>query len=253
MIQELAENANTYVPLGPGEERIEAGRYVIWLGRLPFAAWTVVQRLRLAGDEVETALQEIRALLRERSRTGCTWEVADGATPPGLADRLLELGLRPAAEPLAIGMVLDHEPLGGRPAGVEVRGAESVGDLRESVRIAGAAFGMAPEELEAAVEAVDGRPDTPDTVTYLALVDGRPVAQATATFTPHGALLFGGATLEAERGRGAYRALVRARWDDAVARGTPVLVTHAGAMSRPILERLGFRARSRIRILVDDF
>ena len=34
-------------------------------------------------------------------------------------------------------------------------------------------------------------------------------------------------TLPDARGRGAYRALVRARWDDAVRRGTPALVVHA--------------------------
>jgi len=33
---------------------------------------------------------------------------------------------------------------------------------------------------------------------------------------------------------------VRARWDEAVRRGTPALAVGAGAMSRPILERLGF-------------
>jgi len=37
------------------------------------------------------------------------------------------------------------------------------------------------------------------------------------------------------RGRGAYRALVAARWADAVERGTPALVTQAGAMSKPML------------------
>ena len=52
--------------------------------------------------------------------------------------------------------------------------------------------------------------------------------------------LAGGATLPDYRGRGAYRALVRARWDAAVERGTPVLTVGAGEMSRPILERLGF-------------
>jgi hypothetical protein len=46
---------------------------------------------------------------------------------------------------------------------------------------------------------------------------------------------------------------VAARWEDAVARGTPTLVTQAGRMSRPILERLGFRAVCEIRILVDRF
>jgi predicted acetyltransferase len=50
----------------------------------------------------------------------------------------------------------------------------------------------------------------------------------------------GGAVLPEARGRGAYRALVRARWDDAVARGTPALTVGAGPMSEPILRRLGF-------------
>ena len=57
--------------------------------------------------------------------------------------------------------------------------------------------------------------------------------RASASFGERGAALFGGSTLPEARGRGAYRALVAARWDDAVARGTPVLVTQAGPMSRP--------------------
>jgi hypothetical protein len=69
----------------------------------------------------------------------------------------------------------------------------------------------------------------------------------------HGALLVGGATMPEERGRGAYTALVRARWDAAAEAGTPALVVQAGAMSRPILERLGFRAVSEMRILLDRF
>jgi predicted GNAT superfamily acetyltransferase len=57
---------------------------------------------------------------------------------------------------------------------------------------------------------------------------------------------------KAARGRGVYRALVRARWDVAVARGTPALVVQAGTMSQPILERLGFRTVCTIRLFVDD-
>jgi len=66
-------------------------------------------------------------------------------------------------------------------------------------------------------------------------------------------LLFGGSTLPEARGRGAYRSLVAARWHDAVARGTPVLVTQASPMSRPILAQLGFREVCEIRILLDAF
>ncbi len=45
----------------------------------------------------------------------------------------------------------------------------------------------------------------------------------------------------AEDGFG-YGALIRARWDDAVRLGAGALVVQASGMSRPILERLGFRA-----------
>ena len=47
--------------------------------------------------------------------------------------------------------------------------------------------------------------------------------------------------LPATRGRGCYRALVRARWDAAVELGTPGLAVQAQyGTSFPILRRLGF-------------
>lgn len=69
----------------------------------------------------------------------------------------------------------------------------------------------------------------------------------------HGPLwLAGGVTLPAFRGRGIYRALVRARWDDTVQLGAGALVVNAMVdTSYPILERLGFRAVGRVRLLAD--
>ena len=55
MIRELAENANTYTPLGPDDERIATGRYVLWMGRGDAPGWNVAQRFRLGADEVELA------------------------------------------------------------------------------------------------------------------------------------------------------------------------------------------------------
>jgi hypothetical protein len=55
------------------------------------------------------------------------------------------------------------------------------------------------------------------------------------------------------RGRGAYRGLLRARWDEAAARETPALMTEAGAMSCPILERLGFEPVGHVHMLLDGF
>jgi GNAT superfamily N-acetyltransferase len=78
------------------------------------------------------------------------------------------------------------------------------------------------------------------------------VAAGTSAPTPHGLLLYGGATHPRARGRGAYRALIRARWDEAAARGTPALITQGGSMSRPILERLGFERVGEVHILLDE-
>ena len=51
---------------------------------------------------------------------------------------------------------------------------------------------------------------------HAAWLDGEIVCAGISAPTPRGLLLYGGATLERARGRGAYRSLVRARWDDAV-------------------------------------
>jgi GNAT superfamily N-acetyltransferase len=80
---------------------------------------------------------------------------------------------------------------------------------------------------------------------------GEPAAMGIVVFTALGGVLIGGSTHPERRGRGAYRALVRARWDAAAGRGTPRLAIHAGAMSRPIAERVGFRAVARIDALAD--
>jgi GNAT superfamily N-acetyltransferase len=246
-ILELAENANTYTPLGPTDERIVDDRYVLWMGRGDAPGWNVAQRFRLRGDEVEQVVDEVRGIIRARGRTALTWEVGSSATPPDLVERLLALGMVDDRDPLAIGMVLTDPPAHA-PPDVEVRRAESPDELREASRIAAIGFGMNPDDV--GVE--DPEPRIPGIETYLAYADGRPVARATAAFSEHGVTLFGGATLPEARGRGAYRALVAARWDDAVAAGKPALVTQAGEMSRPILQRLGFREVCEIRILLDE-
>jgi hypothetical protein len=244
---ELAENANAYTPLGPKDERIVTDRYVLWLGAGDDPGWNVAQRFRFDPGELDEVRAEIHDHLRERGRGACTWEVGTHARPVDLVERLLAVGLvddEPTA--LAVGMVLS-EPPAPAPADVEVRRVETDGEFFEAERIAAIAFG-APEEPRPRRYVRD-----PNNTIYLAYVDGRAVARASAAFGERGATLFGGSTLPEGRGRGAYRALVAARWDDAVARGIPLLVTQAGPMSRPILARLGFRAVCEIRILVDRF
>jgi hypothetical protein len=139
------------------------------------------------------------------------------------------------------------------PEGVSVRVADTRDLYAASERIARTAFGMQDELTDQQLTALFQRSDLAVSRRYLACVDGVDVATGNALFTEHGVVLNAGSTLPGWRGRGAYRALVRARWDAAVAAGTPVLVTQAGAMSRPILERLGFVAVCEVRALLDAF
>jgi hypothetical protein len=216
------------------------------MGRGDQPGWNVAQRFRLGPDELDEVRAEIHGILRARGRTGCTWEVGTHATPADLVDQLLARGVvDDEPNPHAVGMVLTQPPAQG-PVGVEVRRAETRDEFLAAEKIAAIAFG-GPEPTEA------DPPDDPNNVVYLAYLDGKPVARASGSFGEHAVSLFGGSTLPEARGHGAYRALVAARWEDAVARGTPVLVTQAGKMSQPILARLGFRAVCEIRILLDEF
>lgn len=242
---ELAENPNTYTPLGPSTERIVTDRFVLWMGRVD--SWNVAQRFALREDEVDDVIEEIRGLLRARGRTTCAWEIGSHATPADLPEQLLARGFADdQPEPLAIGMALTEAPPPG-PADVVVKVVETDDEYCESERIAAIGFG---EEV-----ASERKPYVASALNpiYVALIDGRIVARASSALGEHGVTLFGGATLPEARGRGAYRALVAARWRDAEERGTPLVVTQAGIMSRPILTRLGFREVGTVRALGDHF
>jgi GNAT superfamily N-acetyltransferase len=254
-VLELAEHSNAYTPLGRGEQRFEDARFVIYLGRGRSTWSTVVQRLRLDAGEVEATVAEVRGLLELLGRPRSSWEVSSSATPPDLVARLEQAGLVPDREPYVVSMVL-AEPPPPPPAEIEVGRVETVDDYLAALGVQHVAFEV-PEadrerQLADAARHFGLWESSPDSALYLARLEGEPVAAGRATFAPGGAVLNGGATLPHARGRGAYRALVAARWEEAVRRGTPALITQAGAMSRPILQRLGFREVAEIRVLVDE-
>ena len=248
----IAENANTHQPLVRGHERIENERFVLWMGPGAHPSSNVAQRLRLTPETIDNTVEEVHALLRERGRSACTWEIGSSATPPDLAEQLRARGLVDDRDPYAVGMVLTEPP--PPPEDIEARVARDFDEFRAAQRVAEEAFGgdvgMDDEQLRARYEE---QLATGAWKTFVALLDSEIVASASSTYVEGAVTLNGGAVLPRARGRGAYRALVAARWADAVERGTPALVTQAGAMSKPILERLGFRSVAEITILLDEF
>jgi len=249
VLREVAEYPNSFGPLASGDERIDTGRYTLCLG--PGSTWNTVQRQRFPLQEVDEVLAEVRAELRARGRPRTQWEVGSSA-PPGLVDALLERGLVPDKDPYAVALVLTREPLATEPI-FTARQVETLEELEAAARVQWEAFEATPQEIEEARRLLPERFRDKVNLRHAVWLEGEIVSTGTATPTEHGLLLYGGATLARARGRGAYRALIRARWDDAVGLGTPALITQGGSMSRPILEGLGFERVGEVHMLVDAF
>jgi hypothetical protein len=249
VLREIAEYPNSFGPLARGDERIETGRYTLCVGA--GSTWNTVQRQRFPLEQVDEVLAEVREALGARGRTQTQWEVGSSA-PPGLVDALLERGLVPDKDPYAVALVLTSEPPAMAPT-FTARRIETLEELEASARVQWEAFEATPREIEESRRLLPERFEDSVHLRHSVWLAGEIVSTGTSTPTEHGLLLYGGATLAAARGRGAYRALIRARWDDAVALGTPALITQGGSMSRPILERLGFERVGEVHMLLDAF
>ncbi len=249
----IAESPTAYLPLAPGDVRIERPGFVAWLGSGgAHPARNIVQRLRLEGD-VDAAIAEVRALLAGHGRPSSTWEIGPSSTPADLAPRLRSHGMVP--HELAWGMVADA-PLAVTPSEVVAARAETVDDYEAAFELMHRVFGErraeSAEERRARAAQERERHRAGQGALFLGSLAGEPVAAARSVYTDGLVVLMGAATLPHARGRGAYRTLVAARSDDARTRGTPTLVIQAGSMSRPILARLGFETVAEVEVLLDQ-
>jgi GNAT superfamily N-acetyltransferase len=258
-VRRFAEDPAAYGEIRPetGLTRFMTDAYCVLLGPVP--SFTLVSRLRLDDERIAETIAEVRQVVAEHGHRSAMWWVGSSSTPSDLTDRLHAHGFvpdeRPGSEPHATSLVLTSEP----PAvdGVEARRVESYEEYRLASDIGHTAFGSSDEDRAEWAAVAEARYEayraghTPRS--YLAWVDGRAVGCAAAVIEPDlpAVLMIGGGVLPDARGAGVYRALVRARWDDAVANGTPALCVQAGRMSRPILERLGFEAVDEQEVLLD--
>jgi hypothetical protein len=250
LIREIAEYPNSFAPLGPKDVRIETSRYTLWMGS--GSNWNTVQRQHLTADEIGSTLEEVRALLRERGRDSTQWEVGSAAEPADLVDQLLKRGLVRDKDPVAAGLVLTTAPPKAEP-GLVARRVKTFEEYAAANAVQWEAFEPPAEDVAKARALLEQRWLESPNMMHAVWLDGEMVAAGTAAPTDFGVLLFGGATVPRARGRGAYRALLRARWDEAVRNGTPQLFTQGGAMSAPILQRVGFKKVGEIQLLLDEF
>jgi hypothetical protein len=187
----------------------------------------------------------------------CVWWIGPSARPADIAERLRALGLREPRDRVAElrALALTTAPA-GVPSEIDVRPVERYEDFVAAREVQWTAFDVPEGRRAAGRERM--REDFEESIRlrvpvgFLATLDGEPAASALAIPSDRGVFLIAGATAPWARGRGLYRALVRARWDYASARGTPVLITHANPdTSYPILKRLGFEEVCTLRRLAE--
>jgi hypothetical protein len=248
-VRELAETPDRYTRLTPARvDRIDTGRFVMLRG----PSWAAVSGVRVGGDGVAELVRETRDLAGPRSPI---WWIGPSTEPRDLHERLRALGLRTPADRVdeLVSMATVQGP---QAPPVETVRVETLEDYLASLEIRWEAFGTPPErrddERDRAEEDLAAMVGADAVLHFLIRLDGRPGATASAVVSERGLLLFGGATAPWARGRGLYRALIRARWDEAERRGTPALVVQANpSTSAPILRRVGFVDVCRQRRLED--
>jgi hypothetical protein len=196
-------------------------------------------------DAGEIGLLVAGALAHFRRRPEITrveWKTRGHDRAPGLHEALIEHGfVADECESIMIGeatALVGDFPL---PPGVTLRAVTDEADVRAMSAMQDEVFGDAPsDEMANAL------------LRRLGLDDGMElwVAEADGEIVSAGRLepvrgtefagIWGGATLEAWRGRGIYRALTSARARSALAHGASLIHSDSTEYSRPILERSGF-------------
>jgi GNAT superfamily N-acetyltransferase len=250
-LREFAETPDRFTQLSTDVERFADERACIVGG----PTWAAVSGVRVEADDVESLLEEVRA--RVPADRNVAWWLGPSTRPDDLHDRLEALGL---VEPRDGASLLHALACTKQPPDasedVDVRPVETLAEHLAAIEVMWEAFGTPDERRErerphlaASFEAARAAGALR---TFVAWLEGRPVGFGRSIYSDRGVFLIAGSVAPAARGRGVYRALVRARWDDAVEQGTPALVTEAMPdTSLPILLRLGFQEVCLLRRLED--
>lgn len=249
-LREYAETPDRFAPVHAGSSvtRFADERICVIQG----ATWAGISGVRVHESELDELIGFVRELVPAHKRQA--WWIGPSAQPEGIVELLEARGFRPAADgPECRAMALTSPPP-ETPPEIEVRRVETYDDFVASREVQWDAFGTPGERREQQRPHMRNEFDesiehgTP--LTFLAMLDGKPGSTGMALPSARGVFLIAGSTAKWARGRGLYRALVRARWDYAVERGTPALVTEALlGTSYPILRRLGFAEVCTIRRL----
>jgi GNAT superfamily N-acetyltransferase len=237
----------TAEPDEPGARIERTGGVLRQVGATP-SDWHGIVHSDLDAATADAAIQAQIAYFRTLG-ADFEWKLYSHDRPADLATRLHAAGFTPdAPETLFVAEITQLTDAGlsdSLPEGLSLRAVTTEADTDLVAEATDAAFGTGGDRARArALARLNADPET--VWTWLAMAGDQPVSTARMLIHPGTgfASLWGGGTAPQWRGRGVYRALVARRMRVAAEAGCEYLQVDATEMSRPILERLGFRALS---------
>jgi GNAT superfamily N-acetyltransferase len=197
---------------------------------------------RLTEADLEPTIRDQVAYF-ERIGQDVEWKVYSHDTPPDLKDRLHESGFAVGDDEAILVLDLEQAPdILTQPITHAIRRITDPDQVQDAIAVQHQVWNSNFDWL--AQRLTRNLRERPDYLSiYVVYEDGEPVAAAWINFPPQNqfASLWGGSTLANYRKRGIYTALLAVRVQQARRMGIRFLTVDASAMSRPILQKLGFQ------------
>jgi len=223
---------------------LSISRYLTWLiTAMPDHFMNVVVCTELPTEGADELILNALTHFRSRNIEKLSWVTREGGQATELRKHLIANGLT-FRESYAIEMAVDLTNLREvtpTPNGLQIIRVEDYSTLKEWIHVASVGFGV-PNKIEAVwcdffEEAVFEHPFQ----TYLALLNGKPVATS-QLFTSAGvAGIYNVTCLSEARGQGIGAAITTAPLLDARAMGFHIGILQASAMGHSVYQRLGFQ------------
>lgn len=240
--------AEFYTHLGraPGSE-LSVGPHLSWLlTGVPDAFLNVVFRTDLPPDHSGEIVDEALDLFRSRRVARLSWWVKTAGTDVGrhLAGR----GLRfdPGGTAMAADLRSDDD--GRMPAGLEIVLVQDQAVLRDWIDVMRIGFGLPDSSVQRLFELFAAVALAPPMHTYLATLEGRPVATSQLFVGAGVAGIYNVTCLPDARGRGIGGAVTRAPLREARRQGCGLGILQASDLGYPVYRRLGFRDYGRLNV-----
>ncbi|HSO26840.1 MAG TPA: GNAT family N-acetyltransferase [Anaerolineales bacterium] len=193
----------------------------------------------------ENADETIRRQIDHFTSLGLSfeWKLYGHDTPADLKDRLARHGFEIGEEEAIMALEVEHAPVDLRaPVPASIQKVTDPSQIATVIALEDQVWGYEHRDLHAFLEKM--MHVHPEQISiYLAYADDKPAAAGWTYLLPGSrfASLWGGSTLPEYRRRGLYTGLLAVRLQEAQKRGYEFLTVDASPMSRPILEKLGFK------------